>query len=437
MSLQWTVTQIGAREHYGVAVALNRVDKLRALYTDMWWSHGRAASWLPVQLRALAARRHPELANRRVHGFTTSALFHELSRRMGRSLRNPYDGFIATGRWFAERVRRDLERRGLTSGRDAFFGYDTGCLETLALTRDAGVTSVVDQIDAARVGEEIMNEERERWPGWEREPAPVPEAYWQRLAGEWALADYVVVNSRWTRTALEKQGVPAEKIHIVPLAYEAPIGAHQLAGARGGGSHAFSVLWLGNVTLRKGIPYLFEAARLLASRNVEFVVAGDILISAQAMASAPSNMRFIGRVPRSALTPVYANSDLFVFPTLSDGFGLTQLEAMAHGLPVIATPNCGNVVTDGVDGFVIPIRDPQRLASAIETLIVDRQLHQRMSHAAMQKAGMFSISRISESLSAIERLESPGSADERLGRAPVDPTEPLPLRTVRGTGATA
>jgi glycosyltransferase involved in cell wall biosynthesis len=66
-------------------------------------------------------------------------------------------------------------------------------------------------------------------------------------------------------------------------------------------------------------------------------------------------------------------------PTISDGFAITQLEAMAHGLPVITTPNCGQVVTDGVDGFIVPVRDSQALADAIARLDGDRPLLRTMS----------------------------------------------------------
>ena len=407
---QWIVTQIGAREHYGVAVALHREAKLRGLYTDIWWSHAAVVPWLPKQFRALSARRHPELPPMSVRAFTRAALWREITRRAARSRRNPYDEFIAIGQWFGTRVRDDLRQQPMDFEKNVFFGYDTGCLETLELTHAVGISGVVDQIDAARIGEDIMNEERQRWPGWERAPAAVPEAYWERLAAEWSLADVVAVNSRWTQTALEKQGVPAAKIHIVPLAFETRQ-ARAPKVLTASTSRPFTVLWVGNVSLRKGIPYLFAAARKLMGAHVEFVVAGEILISGSALASAPSNVRFLGRIPRSELTPVYSNADLFVFPTLSDGFGLTQLEAMAHGLPVIATPNCGDVVSEGNDGFIVPIRDPERLAEAIDTIIADRQLQQQMSEAAVQKSKTFSLTRIAHELAVLdERLLAGRSA---------------------------
>jgi glycosyltransferase involved in cell wall biosynthesis len=75
---------------------------------------------------------------------------------------------------------------------------------------------------------------------------------------------------------------------------------------------------------------------------------------------------------------------VFVLPTLSDGFAITQLEAMAHGLPVVTTPNCGRVVTDGVDGFIVPARDSRALADALVRLDSDRSLLREMSRNALQ-----------------------------------------------------
>ena len=121
-------------------------------------------------------------------------------------------------------------------------------------------------------------------------------------------------------------------------------------------SSPLKVLFLGQVILRKGIQYLIAAARLLERENIRFDVVGPIGISREAMATAPGNVTFHGRTGRDQAADCYRRSHLFVLPTLSDGFAITQLEAMAHGLPVITTPCCGEVVSDGVDGFIVPAR---------------------------------------------------------------------------------
>jgi glycosyltransferase involved in cell wall biosynthesis len=98
-------------------------------------------------------------------------------------------------------------------------------------------------------------------------------------------------------------------------------------------------------------------------------------------------------------------ADVFVFPTLADSFAMTHLEALACGLPVITTRNCGSVVRDGVDGFVVPIRDPAALAERIQQLLEDRALRHRMSVNARERAREFTWARYGERLiDAIRRV---------------------------------
>lgn len=103
---------------------------------------------------------------------------------------------------------------------------------------------------------------------------------------------------------------------------------------------------------------------------------------------------------RDRTTDVYRSAHLFVLPTLSDGFAITQLEAMAHGLPVIATPNCGAVVTPGSDGLIVPAGDAEALAAAIVGLDDDRPRLEEMGRMAVSKAAMFPLSAFGERLDA-------------------------------------
>jgi glycosyltransferase involved in cell wall biosynthesis len=98
----------------------------------------------------------------------------------------------------------------------------------------------------------------------------------------------------------------------------------------------------------------------------------------------------LGQIPRSETPELYRNADLFVLPTLSDGFGLTQLEALAHGLPVVATPNCARVVEDGVQGRIVPAADSQALAHAILSFADCPDRSWDMADACRARAGEFS-----------------------------------------------
>jgi glycosyltransferase involved in cell wall biosynthesis len=238
-------------------------------------------------------------------------------------------------------------------------------------------------MDPSRTEVEMVREEEKLWPGWAKTPVLVPEEYFAWRKAEWALSDAIMVNSQWTFDALVQQGLPADKIHIIPLAYEAKDSSEEPSAVPlKPDSEPLRVLFLGQVNLRKGIPYLIEAAKLLKTENIQIDIAGPIAIADQFVVKAPPNVRFHGAVTRDRVREFYKRADVFVLPTISDGFALTQLEAMAHGLPVITTPNCGRVVTEGLDGFVIPPRDAAALANCLRTLLEDPERLQAMREAA-------------------------------------------------------
>ncbi|MCE9589816.1 MAG: glycosyltransferase family 4 protein [Planctomycetes bacterium] len=400
---RWIVAQIGSREHYAVPRAFHRRGHLHTLYTDAWI--GAGAGLLrrgPKRLRGLAGRHHPEIPSRLVCALTFRAMLTGATFALRKPTSTPeqFRAYLRTGERFAADVRRRLEHSTLDPALDAYFGYDTGCLETLQLLRERSVVSVVDQIDPARTEEQLVFEESQRWPGWQAVPGRIPDDYYQRLSAEWDLASLVLVNSDWSRDALVKQGVPMGKIIVVPLAYE-PSAAEP--PVRKNSDRPITVLWLGSVILRKGIQYLIEAARRLTDTKVRFVVAGPVQIAQKVVGDAPNNMEFIGRVTRDRIEAVYRAADVFVLPTLSDGFAITQLEAMAQGLPVIATPNCGRVVEDGVDGLIVPAGDAESLARAVAGLDQDRALLSEMSRRAIEKSRQFTLERYADTLESAVR----------------------------------
>ncbi|MFY8268756.1 MAG: glycosyltransferase family 4 protein [Terrimicrobiaceae bacterium] len=402
-STSWICSQIGAREHYAIPRVLHRSGRLEALFTD-YWSHGL---WHTLGRTArahrLTSRTHEELTDAEVYSFNTSAILDGLRQRLRRPV-DPYAEFLRIGHRFGRQVRSSLARRRDQRWENTiFFGYDTGFLEAAAWAKDRGAACVVCQMDPAQVEIEMVQEEEKRWPAWSKARLLVPERYSAWRKAEWALADAVMVNSQWTLEALVRQGVPAGKIHIVPLAYEAA----DLAGPPSPiplkpEAEPLRVLFLGQVNLRKGVPYLLEAAKLLRGENIQMDIVGPISISDQCVVTAASNVRFHGPVTRDRVREFYTRADVFVLPTISDGFALTQLEAMAHGLPVITTPNCGRVVTDGVDGFLIPPRDPAALARAIHVLAEDPERLQAMREAARQALARFRLDQLDSNLRTLE-----------------------------------
>jgi glycosyltransferase involved in cell wall biosynthesis len=414
---KWFCAQIGAREHYAVARALHKGRQLASLYTDFW--AGSGVRWLAGgtnsrPLHSLAARYHPELADAAVRSWNWRALGWEAGLRNqwnGDRDCGPYNGFMEIGRRFGVRVREALKRRSDLGSDSIFFAYDTGALETMEWCRERGIRSIVNQMDPNRVEVHLVREEEKRWPGWQIQPVEVPEEYFRRREQEWALADRVLVNSEFCRESLVKQKVPAGKLVVIPLCYEIE-GQRPEAGGRKSklstvnsqpSAMPLRVLWLGQVILRKGIQYLLAAARQLEKENIHFDIVGPIGIAPEAIASAPRNVTFHGRASRDRATEWYWQADVFVLPTLSDGFAITQLEAMAHGLPVVTTPCCGNVVSDGVDGFIVSPGDADALSKSLQRYLAEPGLLGDQRNAALAKVKQFNLDRLAANLYSLEQ----------------------------------
>jgi len=173
------------------------------------------------------------------------------------------------------------------------------------------------------------------------------------------------------------------------------------------GGKKIRVLFVGGDGLRKGIGYLARALEMTGSASVEARVAGNLEISELGLAELRRTMTLLGPVPRTEIGQLYRWADVLVLPSISDTFGLVILEAMAAGVPVITTPHtCGpDVVREGKDGFIVPIRDAHAIADRIDRLAGDRKLLAAMSRQARARALDFTIERYAERLMAAVSAE--------------------------------
>jgi glycosyltransferase involved in cell wall biosynthesis len=381
--LKTVVAQIGAREHYAIARALHQQGLLAGLVTD-WY----APAWLQQiggkRLSSAKAARCDELPDELVRSFPLRSLWWKWKVRQATRRGATHDIYTQTDAAFAAAARLNLPKH------DVVFSYSYASLELLEAEKKRGVLTVLDQIDPGPAEFRLVAEEMNRNPDIAGPAPEFPAAYYERNRREWELADVIVVNSEWSREALIAEGANPAKIEILPLAYE-PATASANARQDRNSNSPLKVLWLGQVNVRKGIHHLIAAARLLQNENVQFDVVGPLGIRPGAVASAPANLRFHGPASRDRAAEWYRQSDVFVLPTLSDGFALTQLEALAHGVPVIATPNCGRVVEDGKTGFIVPARDPQALAEAVMRFVRNRNLAESLRRDCLETVKQFSV----------------------------------------------
>ena len=134
------------------------------------------------------------------------------------------------------------------------------------------------------------------------------------------------------------------------------------------------MLFLGQINLRKGIGPLLDAIRLLRGEPIEVSLVGPIQISIPSDLRDDPQVRWVGPVPHEHTARFYRDADVFLFPTFSDGFGLTQLEAQAWKLPIVATKFCGNVVEDGRNGWLLPEVSPCAIAATCGAVVRIRRV---------------------------------------------------------------
>jgi glycosyltransferase involved in cell wall biosynthesis len=170
--------------------------------------------------------------------------------------------------------------------------------------------------------------------------------------------------------------------------------------ARRDGSR-FEAIFSGQMTQRKGLSYLLEGWRRFARSDARLTIVGQPVGEPRALAPYADLFRHVPHQTRPQLARLYQASDVFVFPTLLEGMGLVVLEAMACGLPVIVTANGpGDVVRDGIDGYVIPTRDPEAIAERLERLYRDPALREEMGRNAARRAAEFGWSAYTDKVSA-------------------------------------
>jgi len=361
----WICCQLGAREHYAVPRALLISGMLGEFITDLWIRPGTLLhSWK----KRLTGRFHPELAGARITAPNVSALTFELKASLARE--NGWKLISRRNEWFQQHAISQLTH-GSTNGNHTIFAYSYAAEEIFKFAKARGWRTVLGQIDPGPAEERIVASLNKtsaiRHKHWEAAPAD----YWKTWRNECALADQIVVNSQWSRDALLGE-VPAEKLHVIPVAYESSADAGSLQRLY---PRAFSaerplrVLFLGQINLRKGVGQLLEAVELLSGENVEFWFVGPTQIDVPQRLKLHPQVRWFGVAPRAEVASYYRDADVFIFPTLSDGFGLTQLEAQSWKLPVVASRYCGEVVRDGFSGVILEEVTGQAIAGALLRLL--------------------------------------------------------------------
>jgi len=393
-SPNWLCCQLGAREHFAIPRALHQNHQLLRLITDTWVAPQSVLNHLPHSaLQSLRDRFHPDLADASIQAFTHSLIRFEVTHKLKKN--TDWDRMIARNTWFQDQAIQHLEKaiaNGLITDRPTLFTYSYAALDLLRYAKGKGWRTILGQIDPGLIEEKIVIAEYAKYPDLAPHWQPVPSSYWNQWQEECTLADRIIVNSDWSERALQQAGIPTQKIDVIPLAYSPPPSAKDFQRTyptQFSRDRPLRVLFLGQVILRKGIAALLEAAAQLKDQPIEFWIVGAVGVE-RSQISLPS-VRWFDSVRRSATDHYYQQADVFLFPTLSDGFGLTQLEAQAWQLPIVASQFCGEVVTDGVNGRVLPQVTGMAIVQILQNLLDDPDQLKRLSQGLVSEFNLSSL----------------------------------------------
>ncbi|HEX8694173.1 MAG TPA: glycosyltransferase family 4 protein [Longimicrobium sp.] len=357
--MRWVVVQAGARDAYQVPLALEEAGLLEALVTDWYSPLDRA--WFRALAHLLPGGARARLGRRFRDGVP--------SRRVEMSLGEMALNAVAGGRPGARdhrlgtRAGRLARRRGAGVFSFSYYAY-------AAFTAAAeGLPRAIHQVHPHPASvRRLLREEMELVPDCvgsmaTEEEIRGDETRFRQLCAEPGLADVCLAASRYTASTLVENGVPAERIRVIPYGVDLDFFRPPPAPPEG----PFRVLFVGQMAQRKGLRYLLEAWRRLALPGAELVLAGRGRLDRELLARYEGLFRAEVAVDAERLRELYRTSDVFCMPSLAEGFGLVYLESLACGTPVIGTPNTGaaDLVREGREGFVVPLRDVEALAERL------------------------------------------------------------------------
>jgi glycosyltransferase involved in cell wall biosynthesis len=295
-----------------------------------------------------------------------------------------------TGPFSVDAVYLSLDRhvaRRLQDGCQfkAVYAYDSGALESFRVARARQLKCIYEHpIVYWRESRRIQQEEAELHPEWKPTLGAIQDSE-EKLArkdAELALADVVIVASTFSKNSLNQAPGFKASVHVVP--YGLPAVSQPVEENPGG---KLRVLFVGALSQAKGLKYLLDAAAKL-ERQVDLTLVGKRVSSLIPTQDVLDKHRWIPSLAYDELLREMSRHDVLVLPSLHEGFGLVLGEAMAQGLVVIATANSAapDLIYDGVDGFIIPIRSTDAIAEKLELLLQEPARLREMKQAARRKA---------------------------------------------------
>lgn len=284
-----------------------------------------------------------------------------------------------------------------------FHGWNNFSLASLRRAKSLGAITVIERASShPNTQNNLLEEEYNHFLGKSYINNKVKRLT-ERAIQELLECSYITVPSVFAANSMIKNGIEREKLLLIPFGVD--ICKFKPAEKK---DNIYRVLFVGQVSIRKGILYLLEAWKELNLSNSELTIAGEVSPDIKQFLKKYVNnpaIKFYGHV--SNPVKIFQSASTFIFPSIEEGSALVTYEAMACGLPVIVTENSGSVARDGIDGFIIPIRNVEAIKEKILTLCENHEKRTEMGISARKHIEQFTWDRYGTDLvSTYKRITS-------------------------------
>lgn len=271
-------------------------------------------------------------------------------------------------RWVAFKIKKN-------SNFDVFIGWSGMSLFSIRASKRLGKITIVERGSSHILFQnDILNKEYARFSI----DFSINQKVIEKELKEYQEADYISIPSNFVKNSFLEMGIDEKKLVLNPYG----VSLRNFGGVikDENFNQKLKLLYLGNLSFRKGIPYLFQALKSLKETGCEIEVHFIGTISPDFELYCSENKMvdwvFHGHIPHHLLKNKLHDFDLAIHPSLEEGLSMVLAQLLASGIPVIATTNTGGTefIKDSYNGFIVPIRNSEAIKEKIELLHSDRKL---------------------------------------------------------------
>ena len=296
-------------------------------------------------------------------------------------------------------VARNLnhfKQQGITS----VYSYEDGAIETFTEAKKLGLDCFYDlPIGYWRAARKLLEIEKEKWPDWVSTLSGFSDSANKLEAkdNEIALADKIFVASSFTAETLSEYPGKLPLVKVIPYGFPNIFAEKNYEN---GVKKKLKILFVGGLSQRKGLANLFAAVKKV-KEHVELTIVGQInSISCKPLEAELVKYNWIPSLPHADILKLMQVNDVFIFPSLFEGFGLVITEAMSQGLPVITTNRTAgpDLITNNKNGWIIEAGSTVAIVEAIENILFNREHLKEIGKSAMETARLRPWSKYGEEL---------------------------------------